>query len=458
MERNVDLLKDPVKKLIVTLAMPVMAAALLRTSFEFVDMIFASRLGGVQVASVAFVGPIFKLVSALGLGLATGGVSLIAKFIGQKRFKDASNYAVQLRFITLFSSIVLCISGLMVTDLILPLLGLTSDLLDQSLIYTKIRFYSIPFMLIFQLYMSFYKSQGKMNITLKMAFIGLIGNTILNALFIFVFDLGISGLAYGTLITQILQALIIIIWYHMENHDFKLYINIFKDTLDFKAWKKILKVCLPLSLSQSSTDVGFLLINSIIISYGYEVVAGFAIGNQINSLFFGPSTAIGQALTPLIAQNWGKNAIDRIKKTMKTGVIYSIIFGVFGAVFLHYIRKPLSLFFAKDDIKTYINAVNYLSICSWSLIGWSVFQSFSGIFNGFQKTQFTMLINMVRLWGFRIPLLLVFKYIVVIGPWGVWSTMFVSNMATAFFAIFFYYKYIPGILKTMDPALCRRAG
>lgn len=450
MLKKSDLLLDPIKKLIVTLALPLMAAAILRTSFNFVDMIFASRLGGIQVASVAFVSPIFNLVAALGVGLSAGGVSIIAKSIGEKNLKEASNYAIQLRFIAIISSIILCIIGLMAIGVLLPLLGLTSNLLDQSIIYTKIRFFSIPFMLIYQLYMSFYNSQGKMNMTLKMAFIGLVGNSILNALFIYVFDLGISGLAYATLITQIIQAATIIILYHLETHIFTMNINIFKDKFNFKSWKKIFKVCLPLSISRSSTDLGFLLLNTIILSFGYEVVAGFAIGNQINSIFFGPSTAIGQALTPLIAQNWGNRAKERINEIIKIGVKYSVIFGIFGAVCLFFLSRPLSHFFAKDDVKIYINAVNYMSICSWSLIGWSAFQAFSGIFNGFQKTGATMMINMGRLWGVRIPMLLILKYLIASGPWGVWITMFVSNMATALIAIIIFYKDIPKIITSIE--------
>jgi len=449
MKKNIRLLEDPINKLIVTLAIPLMTAAVLRTSYNFVDMIFASRLGGVQVASVAFVGPIFNLVSGIGVGLSAGGVSLIAKSIGERKFSEASNYAVQLRFIALFSSVIFCAIGLLLTSLFLPLLGLTSDLLDQSIIYTQIRFFSITFMLIYQLYLSFYNTQGITNVTLKMAFIGLVGNSILNAVFIYVFNMGISGLAYATLVTQIIQSVIIITWYHLEKHDFDLTLNIFKDKFNFKSWKRIFSVCLPLSISRGSTDFGFLLLNSIILSYGYQIVAAFAIGNQINSLLFGPSTAIGQALTPLIAQNWGNKIVERIKKTIKTGVLYSVVFGTLGAISLHFMRKPLCFFFAKGDMTIYTNAINYLSICSWSLIGWSTFQAFSGIFNGFQKTKSTMLINMVRLWGLRIPLVLIFKFVIVIGPWGVWSTMFISNMATAVFAIIFYYKYIPKMLKTI---------
>ncbi len=449
--KDADLLKDPIKQLIFKLSIPVMAAGLLRTSYNFTDLIFASRLGGIQVASVAFVGPLFMLVSALGIGLSTGGVSIIARFIGEKRINEASNHAVQLRFITLVIALFISLLGFFVIDLILPLLGLTDELFEQSSIYTKIRFLSIPFILIYQLYMSFYKSQGKMNITLKMALIGLIGNTILNTIFIFILKMGIDGLAYATLITQMIQALIIFISYHRSTHDFNLSINIIKNRVDLKVWKKILKICLPLSFSHSSTSFGFLLINTFIVGYGYEVVAAFAIGNQIHSLFFSPSAGIGQSLVPLVAQNSGQNAARRIKEIIRTGFISSLIFGIVGAIIIQIIAKPLGLFLSKGDDLILFNVMNYVRLVGWSLIGWVIFQCFSGVFNGLQKTNITMMINVVRLWGVRIPMLLIFRYLFVnVKAWGVWITMFTSNMITAVFAIIFYFLIVPKILEQLE--------
>lgn len=75
-----------------------MLAGLVTTSYNFVDMIFASRLGSVEVASIAFVAPFFMMLQALAIGVIRGGISIIATLLGQQEPDEASAYATQLRF------------------------------------------------------------------------------------------------------------------------------------------------------------------------------------------------------------------------------------------------------------------------------------------------------------------------------------------------------------------------
>lgn len=424
-----------------------MLSGLLRTSYSFVDMIFASRIGGLQVASVAFVAPLFIMIQALGVGLSTGGVSVIAKTLGEEKPEKASRYASQLRYIILFFALALMLIGIFLSDAILRLLGISGDMLQQSTIYTKIRFFSIPMTLIFQLYMAFYKSQGKMAMTMYLAFFGVVANAGLNALFILVLDGGIGGLAYATLVTMLLQVVLILVFYHSKIHDFDLFWVYKRKILDPIILKDLFKVGMPLAFSQASSQFGFLLINSFIAPYGYQVVAAFAIGNQVNSLFFAPTTGVGQALIPLIAQNWGKKAMDRIRTAISTGLVFAIVFGFIGAVCIQFIIEPVGTYLAKGDPDIIKHVLNYIRLMGWTLIAWSIFQSLSGIFNGFQKTNITMSITIMRLWALRIPGLLALRYVFTsIGEYGVWYTMFFSNVITALLALVLYFVYIPQLL------------
>lgn len=444
-----NLLTDPVKPLLFKLALPVMISGLLRTSYSFVDMIFASRIGGLQVASVAFVAPLFIMIQALGVGLSNGGVSIIAKTLGEDNREKASSYASQLRYIILIFASLMMMIGIFFATAILRILGVTGDMLEQSSIYTQIRFFSIPLTLIIQLYMTLYKSQGKMAVTMYMAFLGVVVNTGLNALFVIVLDRGIGGLAYATLLTMIIQAVLIIIDYHRNAHDFDLTWISGKKIFDFQAWKDLFRVGMPLAFSQGSTSFGFLLVNSFIAPYGYQVVAAFAIGNQVNSLFFAPTAGVGQALTPLIAQNWGRKAMDRIKTAINTGMVFAVVFGFFGAVAIQIIIRPLGSFLAKGDEIIISHVLNYIRMMGWTLIAWSIFQSLSGIFNGFQKTKVTMGVNLLRLWGVRIPGLLAFRFLFLsFAEYGVWYTMFFSNVITALAALALFFVYIPKIISS----------
>lgn len=442
-----DLLNDPVKPLIFRLAVPVMLSGLLRTSYSFVDMIFASRIGGLQVASVAFVAPLFIMIQALGVGLSSGGVSIIARTLGAGERGRTIRYASQLRNIIILFSLILMLTGIFLSDVILRILGVSGEMLQQSSIYTRIRFYSIPLTLIIQLYMSFYNSQGKMTVTMYMALFGVIANATLNAIFVLVFQWGIAGLANATLLTLFLQAVLIIWTYHMSRQDFRIQWIIDGKLLDFPVWKDLFTVGMPLAFSQVSSQFGFLLINSFIAPYGYQVVAAFAIGNQVNSLFFAPTTGVGQALIPLIAQNWGRMAMDRIKTAINTGMVFAFVFGFIGAVCIQFIIRPLGSYLAKGDEVIIVHVLNYIRLVGWTLMAWSIFQSLSGIFNGFQKTKITMGITVMRLWALRIPGLLVFRYLLpCFGEYGVWYTMFFSNVITALLALILYYVYIPRIL------------
>lgn len=442
--KSPDLLNDPINRLLFKLSSPIMLAALLRTSYDMVDIIFASRLGGLQVASIAFVGPLFLALLSVGLGLSLGGVSIISKDIGRGNRDSASKYARELMLLTIILGLFITIIGIILSDKLLILLGSSGEFFKQTSIYTKIRFLSIVFSLIFQLYMSFYNSQGKMRMSLYMTLVGLILNGLLNTLFIFVLDMGIAGLAYATLLTQVIQFFVVAFKYHRDDHNFDLHFSDIFHKPDLNRWKKLLRVGSPLSFSMGSSPLGHLLINAFIVSFGYEVVAAFAIGNQINTIFWDPATSIGQSIVPLLSQNWGNRALDRIKNIIRNGMVYTIIFSIICAILIQIVLKPAGSFLAKGDESITAHVVNYIRICGWAIIPWGIFQTLSGIFNSFQKTKITMVITIIRLWGIRIPAIILFKtFLPEIAEYAVWITVPLSNVLTAIAAVILYYSFVP---------------
>ncbi|MHA2936709.1 MATE family efflux transporter [Vibrio sp. RC27] len=451
MKPQVDLHNEPIKDLIYKMTAPVMLAGFVTTSYGFVDMVFASRLGSVEVASVAFVTPLFVMLQALAVGVIRGGISIIATLLGQNKPEEATAYATQLRLLILFLSVVFVVPGTILLPAILGAVGISSELYQQSLIYSRILFLSIPLVLLFQLYMSFFKSQGKMKIVSKISILGVVCNAVMNAVFIYGFHYDIDGLAYATLVTYFIQLAIVIFLYQRENHEFKLEWSTSKTFSKLAIHKKLLKVGLPLSFSQASTHFGFLVLNIFIVQYGHQAVAAFAIGNRIHSLLFFPAKEIGAGLIPLLAQNWGRGAIDRVREAIKLGLIYSLIFGAFAAIVIQLIKYPIASFLTPDDPETYANVINYVSLVGWTVIAWSIFHTLQAIFDSFQKTMFSFAITIVRLWGLRIPGILMFYYFIPsVAEYGIWYTMFFSNSITLIFAIAYFMWVVPPMLKKED--------
>lgn len=440
---------SPIGRLVIQMTAPVMLAGLLNTSYGFVDMIFASRLGGVQVASIAFISPLFIMLKSVNRGIAKGGVSVIAKLIGQKDHAQAAAYATQLRLMIIAFALFFSTAGIFFSHSLLSILQVPEPLFDQSLIYTRIMFFSLPATAIVGLYLTLFLSQGKMNITTQISLLGLMSNIALNSVSIFVLKLGIEGLAYATLATQFIQAIVIIILYHQTKHAFNLS---WRSSPAFGVGRirgHLLNVGAPLSFSLASTHFGNLLINVIIAPMGYEVVAAFAIGNRINSLMFMPTKQMGQGLVPLIAHNWGAKALDRVRRTIKLSIWYALVLGILGGIFIQLVKWPLGSFLTQGEEDIFRHVINYVSLVGWTVIAWALFNLLQSIFEGFQKTSFTFWTNVFRLWGLRIPGVFLLSYLFPsLQEYAVWYTMFASNIITLLFAFVFFAIKIPAFLNS----------
>jgi Na+-driven multidrug efflux pump len=190
-----------------------------------------------------------------------------------------------------------------------------------------------------------------------------------------------------------------------------------------------------------------MVLNIFIVQYGHQAVAAFAIGNSIHSLLFTPAKEIGNGLIPLMAQNWGRGSVERVKETMKLGMIYTVVFGILAGFVIQAIKYPLTHFLTKDDPITYQYVISYVSLAGWTVIAWGIFHTLQAIFNSFQKTLFSLAIDVVRLWGLRIPGIIAFYHFVpALAESGIWYTMFLSNIITALFSIAYFVKIIPPML------------
>lgn len=448
---HLDLHNEPIKDLVIKMTVPVMVAGFVTTSYGFIDMIFASRLGSVEVASIAFVTPLFVMLQAFATGVIRGGISIIATLLGQNKQEEATAYATQLRIMIVSLSIIFAVPGFFLLPLILGAVGISDDLYANSLIYSQILFLSIPLTLMFQLYLSFFKSQGKMKTISKISIFGVVCNAVFNAVFIYVLKYEIDGLAYATLLTSLIQFLIVIFLFQREDHEFKIEWKTPAIYSKLMIYKKLMKVGLPLSFSQASTHFGFLVLNIFIVQYGHQAVAAFAIGNRIHSLMFFPAKEIGGGLIPLLAQNWGRGAIDRVRETIKIGLLYSLVFGVIAALIIQMISSPIAHFLTQDDPITYHNVMNYVGLVGWTVIAWSIFHTLQAIFDSFQKTMFSFAITIVRLWGLRIPgILMFYAFFPSLEEYGIWYTMFFSNAITLVFAVVYFMIVIPPMLQKQD--------
>ena len=188
------------------------------------------------------------------------------------------------------------------------------------------------------------------------------------------------------------------------------------------------------------TALGFIILNTFIQSYGTDTVAAYGMVNRITGLLNIPPGGIGSAITSIIGQNIGNRNIERVKETfIKASIIVgfmSFIIAILGYIY----RIEILGFFIDSPVDStlMIQADSYMSYTLLTLVMLNMFFIYQGLFQGSGNSKYSMFVDVVRLWGIRIPLLFLFKHFTNLGVTGIWISMSISNVIVTFIAHFIY--------------------
>lgn len=432
------ILKGNLYKVIITLALPIMLNNLIQTLYGIVDAYYLGRLGYVEFAATSFVWPINFLFISIGIGISIAGTSILSQQIGASEYEEANKVASQIIVLSLIISILFTVLGFILSPWIVRAMGATGDLARYGTIFLQITFLDTPFMFFYFNFNSIMNSQGD---TVKPTILST-GSAVLNALlapiFIFVLNLGVAGAGYATLISKAVLALVGL--YMLIRHSAVIKPSFRGFRFDKEIIKQLVKVGLPSAIGQSGSSLGFLVLNSFIISYGDITMAAFAMVNRITSLVMQPAMGIGAAMTAIVGQNLGNNQVDRVKEAFKKSFSLSMYMSVAGCILLIVFDRQIIEFFinAKNSAEVVSQGITYLQYIAYSMPLMAIFSIFQGIFQGSGHTKYSMAMEIGRLWFVRIPMILAFKYLTSIGSVGIWFSMSFSNLIVCLYGYWIY--------------------
>jgi len=420
------ILNGNIRKVLLTLALPVILANAIQTIYGVVDMFWVSKLadGDIAVAAVNFVGPMIHTSMAFGIGMNIAGTSIISQFIGLDKEREARKVAGQLISFSVLFSLFLALLGLGFGRQLLTALGAEGVILEHGWTYLSIIFLGGPTMFVFFAFQSIKQGQGDTFTPMLLAGSSVILNIVLDPLFMFTFDMGIAGAAWATVVSRALSTVAGLYLLFRTNNGLRVKLR----DLRFipKLLAKIVKIGLPSGIGQSFTGLGFMIMNVFVLSFGDYTIAAFGIGNRINSMILMPAMGIGSALAAVVGQNLGAGQVDRAVKAVRESVLLSVtIMGVGGIAM--YFAAPSIIGIFSDHPVIMEQGVYYLQLITLSIPLMGVFQSFVGCFQGSGHTIMAMIINTGRLWALRVPLILILKYFTPLAEKSVWFAMVGSN-------------------------------
>ena len=415
------------------LAIPIMAGMGIQTLYTIIDMIFIGRLGGNAIAAVAFNMPIFFFVMGLSFGLGNGVTASIARFIGADDKVNADNSAEHAVAIAFLISAVLTSAGLIYGKDILILMGCTQEILPLAWDYLRVSCYGISFGVFSGFFRSILAGEGEMKLPMIVAGLGTVLNTILDPIFIFYLDYGVTGAAWATTISQIIVFCIFIYMLFIKH---RTYIR-FK-LKDFSPSSfiiyDIIKVGIPVSMSMVVMAIGQLVFNRLLVNYSTNAVAAYQIGGRIDMLVFLPIFGIASALTTMVGMFYGANEINKIKFISSYGIRSSLIITSICSALLYIFAPPVISIFTSDPTIQKIS-IDYLRIISLLFPFISIGLTIGRILQGLGQGMPSLIITTIRVIGVAGSLAYYFTFIQNKPVEWIWYSMFISGIFATIISI-----------------------
>ena len=329
------------KKLII----PLIFEQLLAVSVGFVDTFMVSIAGEAAVSGVALVDNISNLLIQILSALATGGAVVCSQYLGSRNINMSKKSAGQLIFImSTLSSLLMVISLIGNHGIINFIFGkIEKDVFESASIYFYITAISYPFLGVYNAGAALFRSIGNSKISMNTSLIMNIINICGNALFIFVFDMGVAGVAWATFLCQGVSC-VLSLWVVAR----RVRAVPSEGERVWFSWKmlgQIAVVAIPSILQQSFVSVGNIIIQSVVNSFGASVIAGFAAATKLNNVLISSLTTLGSGISNYASQNLGAGKNERVKAGFGAGVrLLGSICLCFTALYLLAGRQLLMLF------------------------------------------------------------------------------------------------------------------
>lgn len=418
------------------LILPLVVEQLLAVTVGMADMIMVSGAGEAAVSGISLVNTISNMLIMLFSALATGGAVVSAQYLGNQDRKSACKSANQLVLICTLASLVITMFSLLANRWLLTLIygNVEALVMDNAVIYFYITAVSFPFLAIYNACAGLFRSMNNSKISMKVSVIMNALNIAGNAFFIYVMEFGVEGVAYATLLSRMVASVIMLILIRRDTYAIHV-TSYLKLGWNPQIIRNILSIGVPSALENSMFHIGKLLTQSLISSFGTASIAANACASTVEMLADIPAMAIGLGLVTVVGQCVGagdyKQARSYSKKLLKTAYVFLIILNIFIFAIAPFISGLYNLTEMGDYLA--IQLIRYHSICC--MLIWPLAFTIPNILRAAGDAKFTLTVNVVSMWIFRIGLAYVIGGYMNMGVLGVWIAMTIDWLVRAIFNV-----------------------
>ncbi|MFY9284622.1 MAG: MATE family efflux transporter [Miniphocaeibacter sp.] len=433
-----NLTKGNELKAILLFSLPLIMGNMLQQLYNVVDTLIVGKvIGGTALAAVGSSFALMTFITAITLGFCMGSSVVFSQLYGAGKLNTLKTGIFNSFIFIGALSLIINILAFLLLNKIIILLNIPAEAVDETKIYLRIIFIGIMFTFIYNFFSAVLRSVGNSVAPLVFLAIAAVINIVLDIIFVLPFQLGVAGAALATIIAQFISALCSVVYFFKKNDNLKPSKEHFK--LDLPLLKLIASNSILTSVQQSIMNLGILMVQGLVNSFGLQVTAAFAAAVKIDAFAYMPVQDFGNALSTYVAQNYGANETNRIRKGVKLSILVSSLFCIAISCIVFIFSSSLMKIFVKaSEIEIIAIGSKYLKIEGSFYILIGILFILYGFYRGISKPGIAVILTIISL-GLRVFLSYFLSSINSIGIIGIWISIPIGWLFADLFG-FVYYK------------------
>ena len=321
---DVDMTEGSIFGHLLTFAFPLLLGNLFQQFYNTVDTwVVGNYVSNEAFSAVGTVGPIVNMLIGFFLGFSNGAGVVISQYYGAKNFEKVKKTVHTAIVLTLILGIVLTVIGIFMVPYMLTFMKMPNGSFEEGITYLTIYFSGLVGLMFYNLGSGILRAVGDSQRPFYFLVVSALLNVALDLLFVIRFGMGVEGVAYATVISQTVSAILCFIVLFRTSSCVR--ISIRNMQIDKECTSKIVKIGIPSALQMTITSFSNVFVQSYINYFGTDCMSGWTAYAKLDAFMFLPMQSISLATTTFVGQNLGKNDVARAKKGVNVALLMSFV-------------------------------------------------------------------------------------------------------------------------------------
>lgn len=397
---EIDMCNGTIMDKLISFALPLMLSGILQLMFNAVDLVVVGHFSGEEaLAAVGSTTALIAVFTNLFIGISLGANVLAARFYAAGRDKEMSETVHTAITLALVSGVLMAIIGVIFAKGALQLMDTPDNVINLSTLYMRIYFMGMPFFMLYNYGAAILRAVGDTKRPLIFLIISGVTNAILNMILVIVFNLGVAGVAIGTVMSQLMSCVLVLRCLCNTDSSYQLHL----DQLAIKGvyLKQIFQVGIPAGIQSTVINFSNVLLQSSVNSFGSTAMAGYTAANNLLGFLYMSVNAVTQACMSFTSQNFGVGKYKRMDRVLMDCLILTVaVSGTLGCGVYLFGPQILRIYTTEPDVIACGMEILSITTIPYFLCG--IMDLFPGSLRGMGYSAVPMVLSVIGTVGTRI--------------------------------------------------------